>query len=102
MINKGPCSNCGEADWAAKNNDYCDSCEHEYVAVLRRVVCIRPNPIQSLVDIIFEGEVRRLTKSYVNWCPYNDCGWCYSKDKSANDTHGACNKPKECAVLDKL
>ena len=34
----------------------------------------------------------------VRRCPHNDCGWCYSKDKQANDTQGACNKPQECAV----
>lgn len=31
-------------------------------------------------------------------CKHNDCGWCYSKDKQANDTQGQCNNPQECVV----
>lgn len=72
MINKGPCSNCGKADWAAKNNDYCTSCEHEYVSVLRQIVCLKPNPIQSFADAVFDGEVQAMNGK-VELCTYPSC-----------------------------
>lgn len=50
----GPCSNCGEKFWAAKNDRYCTHCADSYLEAWRQTVSQVPNPNQALADSIME------------------------------------------------
>jgi len=35
---KRPCNNCGDPNWAAKNDNFCTSCESEWYRVMKLTV----------------------------------------------------------------
>lgn len=51
---KTECTNCGTLDWAAKNDEYCTSCEREWWRAWTMTVCSKPNPKQAYADAIME------------------------------------------------
>ena len=54
-----------------------------------------PQPTGKDLDILAEIPVQR----ELNFCEYNDCGWCYYKgDKPTTDNNGECNNPQGCEV----
>ena len=48
--NPRACSNCGEENWAAKNDRYCSSCEKEWWLAWEATVSNTPNPLQKIAD----------------------------------------------------
>lgn len=53
--NPRPCSNCGTENWKSKNDRYCNHCAGEYLDAYCKIICQRPNPIQSFVDLVFDN-----------------------------------------------
>ena len=60
MSDERPCNNCGDPNWAAKNDNFCTSCEREWYRIMKlifRSSCNGENPEQAWVDSVFYGEL---------------------------------------------
>ena len=49
---RSQCNNCKTYNWGAKNDDYCNRCEKEYIEIFYRVFSREHNPLQDYADAI--------------------------------------------------